>query len=187
MRRLLLAAVILALALLGAAPPAAAGGWALASLDAPPQPVAGRPTEVGFWILQHGVTPARLDTDVGVEITTASGRTTFVAAAPSGAVGHYVATVQLDEPGTTRWAVHMGWFGAQDLGPIAVSPADAATSAVTAAGPDVAAAVPLHEPADTGRRWPSGVRYATAAGAVLLACASIGGLRRPRRTHAAVA
>lgn len=183
MRRTLLAVVSIVSALWWWASPAAAGGWAMGTLDTTPAPVAGRPLEVGFTILQHGVTPARVDADVGIAITDADGATRFVPAVASGAVGHYVATVQLDEPGRTRWVLHLGWFGPQDLGEIAVAAAEPTASLPVAA---TSAATPP-APTASEHRWPAPARYATALGACALAGAAWATRRRPHRVAGATA
>ena len=65
----LTALVILA----GFGSPASAGGWAIGSIDAVPNAQAGHTVEVGFTILQHGVTPVDVADDVGLEIVLADG------------------------------------------------------------------------------------------------------------------
>lgn len=176
MKKLVLAALAAALTCWFTANPAAAGGWALPSLDSTPVPVAGVPLEVGFTILQHGVTPAKVDGDVGIEVTTADGTSRFFAATPSGTPVHYTAVVSLDHAGTTRWSVHLGWFGAQDLGDITVAATDASADTVAAARPSETAPT-----SPSPYRWPGSVRYATLVGAFVLACASAATVHRPRR------
>ena len=115
----------LVIALVGGATshePAAAGGWAVTTLDEYPVPVAGAQVAVGFTILQHGKTPAQLEPSdkVGLEITAASGATQFFPAVQSGAIGHYVATVTFAEAGAHTWTVYQGWFGPQPLGSLTV-------------------------------------------------------------------
>jgi hypothetical protein len=115
--------------------PAAAGGWALTTLDEYPTPVAGEEVAVGFTILQHGKTPVRLEASdkVGLQLTGPSGASEFFPATPEGAVGHYVATVRFAEAGEHTWAVHQGWFGLQDLGSLEVG-ADSVGAATSSAG-----------------------------------------------------
>ncbi len=73
--RKLLAGLALAFGLLLAlAPAASAGGWAVSTLDPMTTPTAGVPTDVGFTIRQHGVTPVDLD-DVAIAVTDSSGAT----------------------------------------------------------------------------------------------------------------
>jgi hypothetical protein len=126
MRKVLAAAVVL-LAAIGVATPAAAGGWAVVSLDpmvGVPQP--GKPFEVGFMIRQHGRTPM---TDPGavVLITDATGHETVFRARPHGPLGHHVATVTLPASGTYRWSVAHS-LGTQDIGTVTVGGSSAATS-----------------------------------------------------------
>jgi hypothetical protein len=117
--RKVLAAAVLALAAIGVATPAAAGGWAVVSLDpmfGVPQP--GQPFHVGFMILQHGRTPIT-DRDAAVLVTDATGREARFPATPHGPVGHHVATVTIPAAGTYHWAVeHV--FGSQDVGIVTV-------------------------------------------------------------------
>ncbi len=101
--------------------PATAGGWAVGSLDSTPEAVAGESTEVGFTILQHGVTPADLTDDVGIEISNGDGSAAFFPAVSDGTPGHYVATVTFpDASGAYAWSIRMGWFGPHDLGTLDV-------------------------------------------------------------------
>ncbi len=100
---------------------AAAGGWAMASLDTTPVAFeVGQTHQVGYRILQHGVHPVDVDgTDIrffkdGGEMVAFRGKST-------GEVGHYVADVALADPGTYRWDVTMGYFPVQELGTIEVS------------------------------------------------------------------
>lgn len=119
MRKLL--AVAAALSTIVLASPATAGGWAATSLDPmAAAPVAGEPTDIGFTIRQHGVTPVAVD-DVAIEVTDAAGAVTRFAAVADGAVGHYVATVELPASGRYDWSVIQGWFGEQDLGVLDVA------------------------------------------------------------------
>lgn len=104
---------------------ASAGGWAVASIDAVPTPRAGASEEVGFTILQHGVTPVDLLDDpgneVGIELVSDDGSIDFFPAVSGGAVGHYLATVRFDEAGDHEWSIRMGWFGSQALGTVTVT------------------------------------------------------------------
>jgi hypothetical protein len=133
--RKLLAAAMLVIAAIGDASPAAAGGWAVVSLDpvgAAPQP--GQPFEVGFMIRQHGKTPIT-DPDAAVLVTDAAGHETRFPARPHGSLGHHVATVTLPADGTYRWAVsHV--LGTQDIGTVTVGgPGSAASSGVGSSSP----------------------------------------------------
>jgi hypothetical protein len=117
MRKLLAAAAVLVLATIGIGLPAAAGGWAVVSLDpmvGVPQP--GQPFEVGFMIRQHGKTPMT-DPDAAIVVTDATGHETRFPTRPHGSVGHHIATVTLPAAGTYHWSVeHV--LGTQDLGTV---------------------------------------------------------------------
>lgn len=104
---------------------AAAGVWAVATLDTT---LTGFPAEqtqqVGYQIRQLGVHPVDVDVteirffDRTGEVVTFQGEST-------GEVGHYVAEVTIPEPGTYRWDVTAGYFPAHELGTIEVGPASA--------------------------------------------------------------
>ncbi len=121
-------------AIAGWATPARAGGWAVSTLDELPSPVAGTPVTVGFTIRQHGVTPVALD-DVGIEITTSTGKTRFFAAISDEIVGHYTARVTFPSAGTHSWTIRQGWFAPQSLGPITVHATDAGSRSAAASAP----------------------------------------------------
>ena len=96
---------------------ASAGGWAIGSLDAVPDARAGHTVDVGFTILQHGVTPVDLADDVGVEMVLADGAVEFFPATNVGATGRYVSEVTFPStPGEYSWNLRMGWFGTHQLG-----------------------------------------------------------------------
>ena len=104
---------------------AAAGGWAMTSLDPYEQPSAGEPTVIGFTILQHGVTPAEVD-NAGIRIVGGE----FFPAIRDG-VGHYTANVVFPTAGTFSWIVEQGWFGPQELGQITIGGAASPTASAT--------------------------------------------------------
>ncbi len=110
---------------LGVGTPAAGGGWALGSLDVLPDARAGQTEQVGFMILQHGITPRHFDDavsgDVGIEIVAANGEIEFFEAVPATKVGHYVADVTFPAAGDYTWSIRMGWFPPQDLGALTVT------------------------------------------------------------------
>src|SRR5262245_18546826 len=113
----LLVAGLLALVVAGAASTASAGGWAVTSLDALTAPTAGESANVGFTILQHGETPAVLESGVGLELVLPAGATESFPAVAEGAPGHYVATVTFpSSAGSYQWRAHMDWFGTYELG-----------------------------------------------------------------------
>lgn len=100
--------------------PAAAGGWAVTSLDhVPAAIVAGETTRVGFTILQHGRTPAVGMDSVAIDIGPLATATRFPARA-EGAAGHYVADIVVPTAGAQPWRVIQGWFGPHELGTIDV-------------------------------------------------------------------
>jgi hypothetical protein len=134
MRKVLVAAV-LAVVTFAVAAPAAAGGWAVTTLDPlATAPVAGEPFEVGFTIRQHGRTPVSLP-DAAIIVTGPDGRTTRFPATPQGPEGHHVATVEIAAPGPVTWAVEQGLFGQQDLGTLDVGGAATTGSAGTGSSP----------------------------------------------------
>jgi hypothetical protein len=164
--RILVVTVVTLCLLTATAVPAGAGGWALASLDPMPAPTAGDRREVGFTILQHGVTPAADLDDVGVEIVLADGSVRFAPAFADGPPGHYVATVSFPEAGTHEWSIRMGWFGSYDLGPLEVNAATSTSSS----------------------SWPP-LRLGLVAGVLVLAGVAVAdaiGSRTRRRTEVAV-
>lgn len=165
MKRLVLVLTMFAAWLVVSGSGASAGGWAVTSVDELPSPRAGGAVDVGFTVRQHGVTPANVDGDVGIEITGSSGESEFFPADPSGAPGHYVARVVFPTQGQFSWAVRQGWFGDQDLGTIEV------------AGP--AGGV---DPARPGaHRWPAAARFGLPAVAVLLASVVVADLAMSAR------
>jgi hypothetical protein len=128
-RALLVSGIAAAIGLVAAAPGhVAAGGWAVSTLDAAPDLRAGEPASIAFTIRQHGVSPVDLD-DVAVTVTDSAGLTTRFEALAAGAIGHYIAVVELPASGNYTWAIEQGWFGPQDLGTLTVSGQSAASSA----------------------------------------------------------
>jgi hypothetical protein len=106
-----------------------AGGWALVTVDDVPEYlVAGKPTEIGFTVRQHGATPlnglqARIDGRRWLKHTTAPGKAT-------GGAGHYVASVVVPEPGEWTLTVESGFGPSKSvLLPIPVIAAGAAAPA----------------------------------------------------------
>jgi hypothetical protein len=168
----LFAAGLVALVVAVSASSASAGGWAVASLDALPNAAAGQSVDVGFTVLQHGQTPAVLDSDVGIELVLAEGTMQFFPAVADGVPGHYVATVTF--PGTAgnyEWHARMGWFGSYELGTI-----DVAASTTSSAGSGSGSG--------GGSAWRD-LRWITLAGSILLGGVAIVDLvvtRQRRRT-----
>lgn len=163
MRKLLILGVLVLLAVLAAAAPAAAGGWAVATLDPLSVPAAGEPMPVGFTIRRHGVRPADAHASgpvtgthaaVGITVRPSGDEEmpsgTFFPAEQVGPTGHYVAEVVFPEAGRFTWAVHKGWFGTQELGTIGVGVANAAATADAAA--------PEAPTSGSEYRWPLAAR-----------------------------
>lgn len=129
MRLRLIATMVLTLLALSA--PALAGGWATTVLDEEmPALTAGDEHEIGFTILQHGVTPAAVD-GAAIELVSTTTRAAHrFDAEPTGDVGHYTATVIVPEAGVWHVEVDQGVLaGGLEFAPFAL---DKVT--VTAAG-----------------------------------------------------
>ena len=80
----LLVAGLIALVVGASASPASAGGWAVTTLDEIPAATAGESVDVGFTILQHGQTPAVLESGVGIELVLADGTSELFPAVADG-------------------------------------------------------------------------------------------------------
>ena len=156
--RKLLTGLALAFGLLLALPPAvSAGGWAVSTLDPMATPTAGVPTDVGFTVRQHGVTPVDL-ADVAIVVTDSSGETTVYPAHRDGDEGHYIASVTFAE-GQSMWEIRQGFFEPQALGTITVAAQDhpGAPSAVES----------------SSYRWPEAARVLVPIAAIALATIAI--------------
>jgi len=153
-----LAALIAALLLVALAAPAAAGGWAVTTLDAVPDRFeAGRVYDIGYTIRQHGVTPVDL-ASTAIRITsTDSGKQLTFDGRKNGAVGHYVARVSFPAAGGWKWEALQDWFGPQPLGELEVAQPGAAQAPAGTAGLSAEAAA-------ASARRPDSIR-ATAPGA----------------------
>ncbi|MDP2293651.1 MAG: hypothetical protein Q8M22_20925, partial [Actinomycetota bacterium] len=108
--RTLVGLLVALFAILGLGGTAAAGGWAVTTLDATPVPVPGEPVDVGFTIRQHGVTPVDIADGVAIEVVAADGMVQRFPAERQGVVGHYVATVVFPVAGDFNWSVIQGSF-----------------------------------------------------------------------------
>ena len=139
MTRLVTLAAALLIAL---AAPAAAGGWAVTTLDTVPDRFeAGRAYDIGYTIRQHGVTPVDL-ASTGIRITsTDSGKQITFDGRRDGAIGHYVARVSFPAAGGWKWEALQDWFGPQPLGQLEVVQPGAA-QAPDARGAAAAVAAP---------------------------------------------
>jgi hypothetical protein len=152
--RVAIAALVAVVATLGADASASAGGWAVTSLDEVPVAVAGEPVDVGFTVLQHGVSPVDLTEDVGIEVTAADGTTSYFAATAEGSIGHYVATVTFPADGEYTWRARQGWFAPHELGTISIGGEGGASTT-------------------GGAGWASGARPVLLASCLVLALAAI--------------
>lgn len=104
--RSLISLPIAALITFAVAGVAAAGGWATATLDPPPDnPVAGEPVEMGFTLMQHGMTPMDWGVATFVVIDGESGERTDYRATLSDPPGHWTVEVSFPDNGTYRFEV----------------------------------------------------------------------------------
>ena len=118
MRKLIAAGAVVVGGLLAAPAASHGGGWAVVSFDEQPELVAGEPTDVGFTLLRHGVTPETSDDVTFVLTDEGGGRHEFVAV-PAGATGHHVVTIDLPSEGDYRMSV-FGEFLELDMGSFTV-------------------------------------------------------------------
>ena len=135
-----LAASLAAFALmLTLAVPVLAGGWAEIVADAPTSepPVAGQPVDVGFVVLQHGVTPAPWEVATVHFTNTSTGETIDVVATNDRTDGHFVATATLPDAGFWSWQVTLQNLQSQHL-PVALT-VRTATGEVPAYDPSMTA------------------------------------------------
>jgi hypothetical protein len=124
--------------LLSMALPAAAGGWASATIDSGPiDPTAGTPVEIGFVLKQHGETPISWEMVTFTSTNTETGERVSVEAVPKGPVGHYVATVTFPSAGTWRSSLALRDLLLQDTSFPAIT-----VRAVGAPAPSTPAAIP---------------------------------------------
>jgi hypothetical protein len=103
-----IAATVAAVAmLLVLAVPVLAGGWAdiVADAQTTTPPVAGRPIDVGFKVMQHGVTPAPWETASVHFLDVSSGDKIDVVATNDDPNGHFSATATLPHAGYWSWQV----------------------------------------------------------------------------------
>lgn len=154
MNKMLMALLGSGAALMVAASPASAGGWAMSSLDELPAPIVGEHLEVGLTIRQHGVRPVNIE-DVAIEVTNPSGAVERFSAAQQGATGHYVSSIVFREAGSASWLIRQGGFGDQPLGPIEVAPSAAAAAASDGATTNGSV---RGTATSAGYRWPAALR-----------------------------
>jgi hypothetical protein len=103
-----IAATVAAMAmLLILAAPVLAGGWAdiVADAQTTEPPIEGTPIEVGFKVMQHGVTPAPWETATVHFVDTSNGDTIDVVAKNDNTNGHFSATATLPHAGYWTWQV----------------------------------------------------------------------------------
>jgi hypothetical protein len=103
-----IAATITAVAmLLILAVPVMAGGWAeiVADAQTTKPPVEGTPIEVGFKVMQHGVTPAPWETATVHFVDIGTGDQIDVVATNDNENGHFAATATLPHAGYWSWQV----------------------------------------------------------------------------------
>jgi len=83
---------------------AVAGGWASATLDSTPSdPGNGGTLNLGFTLLQHGVTPVDWGQPTVSLVEAGTNRRVTVTATPSGKPGHWAATITV--PATGQWSL----------------------------------------------------------------------------------
>src|SRR5688572_27411711 len=100
--------------------PAFAGGWATLTLDEyPTDVVAGESFQIGFTILQHGVTPVTGITPIISGTLTGAKESISVMAAEEGENGHYVASLNFPKGGEESWKIDS--FGMQVMPSLSVA------------------------------------------------------------------
>jgi hypothetical protein len=100
--------------------PAFAGGWATLTLDEyPTDVVAGEEFQIGFTILQHGVTPVRGITPIISGQLTGAKESISVMAVEEGEPGHYVASLNFPKAGEWSWKIDS--FGVQVMPDLSVA------------------------------------------------------------------
>ena len=130
-------AAVAAAALAVWAVPAAAGGWAVTTLDeAPGELRVGETHRLGYTIRQHGVSP--VDIAGTALIARRGGQTLRFGGTPQGTTGHHVAEVTLPAGGRWELEIVQGPFGTQSLGSVVATSATA-PAATTGREPPAAA------------------------------------------------
>jgi len=100
--------------------PVFAGGWASVTLDElPTNVVAGESFELGFTVLQHGVTPVTGITPIITGKLTGGKESISVYAKEEGEPGHYVASLKFPKAGEWSWKIDS--FGEQTMPPLSVA------------------------------------------------------------------
>ena len=122
-RRVLSSLIALALALV-LVPGAAAGGWAITTLDQLPGEVhAGETISLGFMVRQHGKTPTNQVEQYMQAHNPESGETVRADAVQQGEVGHFVVEIVFPAAGTWEWAIVPSPFEGTQFEPLNVLPA----------------------------------------------------------------
>jgi hypothetical protein len=158
MRRLIAAVAVVAGGLAAAPGSSHAGGWAVVSFDEQPELVAGEPSDVGFTLLRHGVTPESSEKVTFVLTDERGARHQFTAEAV-GAIGHHVVTIDLPSSGDYGLTV-LGEFIDIELGSLTVGSGSGGETSTL--------------------RWDA-LQWGTAALAVLMAALAGWDVLRPRR------
>jgi len=132
-RHVLSSMIVLSLAFV-LVPAAAAGGWAIATLDQLPGEVrAGESVSLGFMVRQHGKTPTNAVDPYVLAINPESGESVRTYAVQEGEVGHFVVEIVFPVAGTWEWSIVPAPFEGTQLEPLSVLPA---TLTQPAAGPE---------------------------------------------------
>jgi hypothetical protein len=120
------------------ATPAAAGGWATATMDPVPAPAAGLEMTFGFEIRQHGETPISWVTATFVATDLATGEQVQFPMRAFGETGRYVTSVTFPNAGSWSWYVLLGELGSDQEGAggtlTVLEPMDAAAQRLTDLG-----------------------------------------------------
>ena len=137
-RRRLPFALSALLATLLLASPAAAGGWATATMDPVPDPAAGLQTTFGFDIRQHGETPISWVTATFVATDLETGQQVQFPMRAFGDTGRYITEVTFPRAGSWSWWVMLGELGSDQEGAggtlTVLEPMDAAIQRLTDLG-----------------------------------------------------
>ena len=144
------------------APAAAAGGWAIVTVDQLPGEVhAGETLRLGFMVLQHGKTPTNQVEPYLKAYNSESGETVRANAVQEGSVGHFVVEIVFPGAGTWEWSIVPAPFEGTQLEPLNVLPASLPQAF---ASPDPAVALDASD-LRVWLRW-SGISMLLGAGAV---------------------
>jgi len=122
-RRVLGSLIVLGLAF-ALVPAAAAGGWAIATLDQLPGEVqAGESVSLGFMVRQHGKTPTNEVDPYVLAYNPESSESVRAYAVQEGEVGHFVVEIVFPAAGTWEWSIVPAPFEGTQLEPLSVLPA----------------------------------------------------------------